>query len=105
MQMHQAAAPLRVQDPDIMITPAREWNAETLGARWTRTTDLLGREARRLGERRLTRLQRRRAVRRIQVLERIARRAMNDYRLALEGQLGASVLSRRPDAPGAQRAH
>ena len=85
-----------------MITPAREWNPEALGARWTRTTDLLGREARRLSERRLmTRLQRRRAVRRIQVLERIARRAMNDYRLALERQLGASV----PDAPGAQRAH
>jgi hypothetical protein len=87
----------------MMITPARESNPEALGTRWTRTTELLGREAQRLSERRLTRLQRRRAVRRIQVLERIARRAMTDYRLALERQLGTSILRCRPAAQGEHR--
>ena len=72
-------------------------NPEVLGARWTHATDLLADEARRLAERGTTALQRRRAVRRIQALERVARRAMRDYRVALERELGESLTeTRRP---------
>ena len=88
-----------------MITPTREVNAEALGARWARATDLLGREARRLSELRLTRWQRRRVVRRIQVLERMARRAMNDYRLELERQFGASARHATSEMKGEHRIH
>lgn len=63
-----------------------EANPDVLGARWTHATDLLADEARRLADRGLTVFQRRRAVRRIQALERVARRAMHDYRVALEGE-------------------
>jgi hypothetical protein len=36
-------------------------------------------------------MQRRRTTRRIQALERVARRAMNDYRIAIQGELSASL--------------
>ena len=88
-----------------MITPVGDASSLALGARWTRATELLGREARRLSESRLTRFQRRRAVRRIQVLEAIARRAMNDYRLALERQFGTTVPPCQADARGEHRVH
>ena len=88
-----------------MITPTRESNPQELGARWTRAADLLVREAQRLSESRFTRLQRRRVVRRIQVLERIARRAMNDYRVALERELLGSVPRCPADTPSEHRFH
>jgi hypothetical protein len=94
-----------VHDQAVMITPTRGPNPQALGARWTRATDLLAREAQRLGASPLNRFQRRRAVRRIQVLERIARRAMNDYRVALERELDTSLPPRRMDEPGEHRIH
>jgi hypothetical protein len=83
-----------------MIARLREEaTPEALGARWTHATDLLAREARQLGEHGLTPFQRRRAVRRIQALERVARRAMNDYRIALERELG-TALREAPSSAG-----
>jgi hypothetical protein len=70
----------------MIVRRERDSSPESLGARWTHATDLLAHEARRLSETRLTPLERRRAVRRIQSLERVARRAMHDYRVALERQ-------------------
>jgi len=70
------------------MTPhTRTVTADFLGARWTRAVNVLGREARVLAGGHLTKFQRRRSVRRIQVYERIARRAMHDYRAALERAL------------------
>jgi hypothetical protein len=95
MQMHQTLGPIREQDRGWreapMVRRTREATPEALGARWIHATDLLAREARSFGERGLTPMERRRTTRRIQVLERVARRAMNDYRLALERELGESL--------------
>jgi hypothetical protein len=74
-----------------MVRRTRETTPEALGARWIHATDLLAREARTFSERGLTRMQRRRTTRRIQALERVARRAMNDYRIAIQGELSASL--------------
>jgi hypothetical protein len=82
-----------------MIRRIRETTPEALGARWTRATDLLAREARLLGEGGLRTLPRRRAVRRIQVLERVARRAMHDYRIALERELQNALRDPAPSRP------
>jgi hypothetical protein len=81
----------------------KEATPEALGARWTHATDLLAREARQLGASGLTPLERHRAVRRIQALERVARRAMNDYRVALERELGAALT--RPEPMGSRLVH
>jgi len=74
-----------------MFRNTREATPEALGDRWNHATDLLAHEAQRLGAHGLTPFQRRRSVRRIQVLERIARRAMHDYRAALERELADSL--------------
>ncbi|HEX4441194.1 MAG TPA: hypothetical protein VH854_14045 [Thermoanaerobaculia bacterium] len=73
----------------------RETNPEALGDRWIHATDLLAREACAFGRSGLAPCERRRSVRRIQALERVARRAMNDYRQALQRELGASLTSDR----------
>jgi hypothetical protein len=94
IQLDQARGSARSQDR-VMIARLSEATPEALGARWTHATDLLAREARQLGERGLTPLQRRRAVRRIQALEKVARRAMHDYRTALERELGTALSDSR----------
>jgi hypothetical protein len=97
MNRHHVFRPAPDQDGGAMIIRrTREATPAVLGARWTHATDLLAREAQLLGERRLTAFQRRRAVRRIQSLERVARRAMYDYRAALERELSASLSSSPP---------
>ena len=67
-----------------MTRQERQATPEALGARWTRAIDLLAREARSFAGQELTPFERRRRVRRIQLLERVARRAMNDYRVAIQ---------------------
>ena len=86
MRMHQVGSLERAEDGVMILRRQRvsESTPEILGARWTHATDLLAFEARRLAERGLTSFQRHRTVRRIQALERVARRAMHDYRVALE---------------------
>lgn len=74
-----------------MMRHTHDTTAEALGARWTHATDLLANEARTFGESGLTPFARRRAARRIQALERVARRAMADYRRALQRELGEAL--------------
>src|SRR4051794_6485466 len=94
IQMHQAFRRGWRHDRGVMNRHSNEPASETLGARWTHATNLLGREARLFREGETTSLERRRAVRRIQVLERIARRAMNDYRVALQRELESGSATR-----------
>jgi len=82
IHLHHAPRPGTAEDGD--MTPYTQATAEFLGARWARAVDVLGREARSLAHGDLTASERRRSVRRIQVYERIARRAMHDYRAALQ---------------------
>jgi hypothetical protein len=88
-----------------MVRRTRETTPEALGARWIHATNLLAREAQTFSERGLTPLQRRRTTRRIQALERVARRAMNDYRLAVQRELGESLARGIRDAEGRHRVH
>lgn len=76
-----------------MVRRTRETTPEALGDRWIHATDLLAREARTFAGSGLGPVERRRSVRRIQALERVARRAMADYRRALERDLEASTPS------------
>jgi hypothetical protein len=78
-----------------MTKHTRDTTAEALGARWTQATDLLAHEAVRFGRSGLPPFERRRSVRRIQALERVARRAMNDYRGALQRELAQSLTGDR----------
>ena len=86
-----------------MVTRTREATPEALGARWIHATNLLAREARSFCERGLTPMQRRRTTRRIQALERVARRAMADYRLAVQRQLGESLAKGTCEAESGRR--
>lgn len=74
-----------------MMKHTRDTSAEALGARWIHATDLLANEAQTFGRSGLTQFERRRSVRRIQALERVARRAMADYRRALQLELGDAL--------------
>jgi len=73
-----------------MTKHTREATADALGARWTHATDLLAHEAVVFGRSGLGPFERQRSIRRIQALERVARRAMSDYRQALERELRPS---------------